>query len=183
MMGAVVRHHAPSMSSIVRTGIRTRTSRRNSHHLPGKHLETRDVKLALRERRPANTEDAPRRRLVRGSPETVGWARCDRSRSSAGSASSERFWPGRGSDWSKPRVADALRLLEGEFASAFPDCEAGALPPFGNLYDVAVYVDRALGRNERIVFQAGTHTVTMNVAYADFQGLARPTVADIAMTR
>ena len=44
---------------------------------------------------------------------------------------------------------------EGEFASAFPDCEAGALPPFGNLHDVAVYVDRVLGRNERIVFQAG----------------------------
>ena len=80
-------------------------------------------------------------------------------------------------------MADALGLLEGEFASAFPDCEAGALPPFGNLYDVAVYVDRALGRNERIVFQAGTHTVTMSVAYQDFERLARPTVADIAMTR
>ena len=72
---------------------------------------------------------------------------------------------------------------EGEFAPAFPDCEAGAMPPFGNPFDVAVYVDRALGRNERIVFQAGTHTVTMSVAYADFERLARPTVADIAMTR
>ena len=72
---------------------------------------------------------------------------------------------------------------EGEFASAFPDCEAGAMPPFGNLYGVAVYVDRALRRNERIVFQDGTHTVTMSVAYADFQRLARPTVADFAMTR
>jgi len=72
---------------------------------------------------------------------------------------------------------------EGEFASAFPDCEAGAMPPFGSLYDVAVYVDRALMRNERIVFQAGTHTVTMSVAYQDFQRLARPTVADIATTR
>jgi len=80
-------------------------------------------------------------------------------------------------------VADALGLLEGEFASAFPDSEAGALPPFGNPYDVAVYVDRALMRNERIVFQAGTHTVTMSVAYADFRRLARPTVADIAMIR
>jgi Ala-tRNA(Pro) deacylase len=79
-------------------------------------------------------------------------------------------------------VADAFGLLEREFASAFPDCEAGALPPFRNLYDVAVYVDRALGRNERIVFQAGTHSVTMSVAYADFERLARP-VADIAMTR
>ena len=72
---------------------------------------------------------------------------------------------------------------EGEFAPAFPDCEAGAMPPFGNLYDVPVYVDRALARNERIVFQAGTHNVTMSVAYTDFQRLARPTVADIAMTR
>jgi len=72
---------------------------------------------------------------------------------------------------------------EGEFAPAFPDCEAGAMPPFGNLYEVPVYVDRALGRNERIVFQAGTHNVTLSVAYADFQRLARPTVADIAMTR
>jgi len=41
----------------------------------------------------------------------------------------------------------------------------------------------SIGPNERIVFQAGTHTVTMNVAYADFERLARPTVADIAMTR
>ena len=81
-------------------------------------------------------------------------------------------------------MADALGLLEGEFASAFPDCEAGALPPFGNLYDVAVYVDRAaLGRNERIVFQAGAHNLTMSIAYADFQRLVRPTVADIAVTR
>jgi len=44
---------------------------------------------------------------------------------------------------------------EGELASAFPDCEAGAMPPFGSLYDVPVYVDRALMRNERIVFQPG----------------------------
>jgi len=81
-------------------------------------------------------------------------------------------------------LGEKTRLAsEGEFAPAFPDCEAGAMPPFGNLYDVPVYVDRALGRNERIVFQAGTHNVTMSVAYADFERLARPTVADIAMTR
>lgn len=72
---------------------------------------------------------------------------------------------------------------EAEFASAFPDCEAGAMPPFGNLYDVPAYVDRQLGRNERIVFQAGTHTVTMSVSYADFERLASPTVADLAVTR
>ena len=93
-----------------------------------------------------------------------------------------------------PSVVDVAKLSEvlgkqvrlaseSEFASAFPDCQAGAMPPFGNLYDVPVYVDQALGQNERIVFQAGTHTVTMSVAYADFERLARPTVAEIAVTR
>jgi Ala-tRNA(Pro) deacylase len=94
-----------------------------------------------------------------------------------------------------PSVVDVARVSEvlggkevrmareAEFASAFPDCEAGAMPPFGNLYDMPAYVDRTLGRNERIVFQAGTHTVTMSVSYADFERLARPTVADLAVTR
>jgi Ala-tRNA(Pro) deacylase len=72
---------------------------------------------------------------------------------------------------------------EKEFAPSFPDCEPGAMPPFGNLYDVPVYVDRALGENEQIVFQAGTHRATMSIAYADFERLARPTVADIAVSR
>jgi Ala-tRNA(Pro) deacylase len=81
-------------------------------------------------------------------------------------------------------VGEDVRLAsESEFATTFADCEAGAMPPFGNLYDLPVYVDLALGRNERIVFQAGTHSVTMNVAYADFERLTRPTVADIAVAR
>ena len=72
---------------------------------------------------------------------------------------------------------------EREFASAFADCEPGAMPPFGNLYEVPVYVDQGLGRNERIVFQAGTHRATMSVAYPDFERLVRPTVTDIALSR
>ena len=80
--------------------------------------------------------------------------------------------------------AKETRLAEeGEFANAFPDCEVGAMPPFGNLYDLPVYVDSGLGTSERIVFQAGTHTVTMSVPYADFERLAHPTVADLAVTR
>ena len=78
----------------------------------------------------------------------------------------------------------AVRVAaEREFAPRFPDCEPGAMPPFGNLYDVPVYVDRSLGNNERIVFQAGTHTVTMTVRYDDFERLAQPTVADLAVAR
>lgn len=72
---------------------------------------------------------------------------------------------------------------EREFAPAFPDCEPGAMPPFGNLYDLPVHVDETLGRNERIVFQAGTHTLTMSVSYADFERLASPNVADLAVAR
>jgi Ala-tRNA(Pro) deacylase len=57
------------------------------------------------------------------------------------------------------------------------------MPPFGNLYDVPVVVDRGLGANDRVVFQAGTHSVTMSVRYADFERLADATVADLAVAR
>ena len=70
------------------------------------------------------------------------------------------------------RLAD-----ESEFAPFFPDCEAGAMPPFGNLYGIPVYAERALAHNEQIVFQLGTHTETMSVPYREFITLARPTLA------
>jgi Ala-tRNA(Pro) deacylase len=54
------------------------------------------------------------------------------------------------------------------------------MPPFGNLYEVPVYVDRALAEDETIVFRSGTHTDTMSVSYEDFEKLVRPTVADVA---
>ena len=69
---------------------------------------------------------------------------------------------------------------EREFGASFPDCEVGAMPPFGNLYGVPVYVDRSLTADESIVFRAGTHTDTMRIAYADFARLVGPTVVDIA---
>jgi Ala-tRNA(Pro) deacylase len=69
---------------------------------------------------------------------------------------------------------------EGELAAVFPDCEVGAMPPFGNLYNVPVYVDRSLAEDETIVVQAGTHTDTISLKYADFARLARPTVVAFA---
>jgi Ala-tRNA(Pro) deacylase len=75
--------------------------------------------------------------------------------------------------------ADEVRLAqEEEFEGTFPDCEVGAMPPFGNLYEVPVYVEAALAEDETIVFRAGTHTDTMSVRYADFERLAEPTVAE-----
>lgn len=72
--------------------------------------------------------------------------------------------------------AREVRLAhEDEFAAVFPDCEVGAMPPFGNLYGIRVYVDDELARDETIVFNAGTHQDTIHMKYADFQRLVQPT--------
>ena len=77
--------------------------------------------------------------------------------------------------------AKEVRLAEeGEFENAFPDCEVGAMPPFGNLYDLPVYVEEALAEDETIFFRAGTHTDTMSVKYTDFERLVEPTIVEFA---
>ena len=63
----------------------------------------------------------------------------------------------------------------------FPGIELGAMPPFGNLYDMAVYVDEALARDERIAFNAGTHSELIQLDYADFERLVQPTVANFSL--
>ncbi len=65
---------------------------------------------------------------------------------------------------------------EQEFGSFFPDCELGAMPPFGSLYHLPVYVDDALAADEEIVFNAGTHRDAIRMRYADFARLAKPTI-------
>jgi len=69
---------------------------------------------------------------------------------------------------------------EEEFAHLFPDCETGAMPPFGNLYGIRVIVDRSLTTDPEIVFQDGTHRETMRIAYADYQRLVQPEVMEFA---
>lgn len=77
--------------------------------------------------------------------------------------------------------AQAVRLAdEVELANLFPDCEVGAMPPFGNLYHLPVYVEKRLEEDETIVFPIGTHTDTMRLTYADFARLVSPTVAAFA---
>lgn len=76
---------------------------------------------------------------------------------------------------------DALRLAsEDEFADSFPGCEVGAMAPFGNLYDVAVFVDQSLREDETITFNAGTHTDAITMAYADFERLVEPVAAEFS---
>ena len=77
--------------------------------------------------------------------------------------------------------AKEVRLArENEFAAAFPDCDVGAMPPLGNLYGVPTYVDRSLTEDQSIVFQAGTHTDTIRLAYKDYERLVKPVVAEFA---
>jgi Ala-tRNA(Pro) deacylase len=78
------------------------------------------------------------------------------------------------------RAGEVRLAQEEEFEGAFADCEVGAMPPFGNLYDMPVYVEETLAEDETIVFRAGTHTDTMSVRYADFERLVKPTVAEFA---
>ena len=69
-----------------------------------------------------------------------------------------------------------IRLAyEQEFIDNFPDCEVGAMPPFGNLYDMNVYVAESLAEDEEIAFNACTHTELIKMKYSDFEKLVKPT--------
>jgi Ala-tRNA(Pro) deacylase len=65
---------------------------------------------------------------------------------------------------------------EEQFQARFPDCETGAMPPFGNLYGMDVYVADTLAQNEEIAFNAGSHVEVIKLAYRDFERLAQPKV-------
>jgi Ala-tRNA(Pro) deacylase len=66
---------------------------------------------------------------------------------------------------------------EHEFAKLFPNCEEGAMPPFGNLYGVPVYVEKSLAEDEEIAFNACSHSELIQLAYKDFARLVKPTIA------
>ena len=69
---------------------------------------------------------------------------------------------------------------EREFADLFPRCEVGAMPPFGCLWEMDTYADSHLREDEFIAFNAGTHTELVKLAFADFERLVHPTIADLS---
>lgn len=69
---------------------------------------------------------------------------------------------------------------EAEFRSRFPGCETGAMPPFGNLYDMDVFADITLTRDREIAFNAGSHKELIRLDYADFARLAKPKLIRLA---
>jgi Ala-tRNA(Pro) deacylase len=77
--------------------------------------------------------------------------------------------------------AETLSLAkEREFKESFPECEIGAMPPFGNLYGMGVFVDESLTQDKEIAFNAGSHNELIRLSYADFERLVKPTVLKLA---
>lgn len=72
---------------------------------------------------------------------------------------------------------------EDEFKESFPDCEVGAMPPFGNLYGMPVFADESLLRDKEIAFNAGSHRELVRIAWEDFDHLVQPRVMQIASVR
>ena len=75
---------------------------------------------------------------------------------------------------------DVRLASELEFQNQFPDCEVGAMPPFGNLYDMDVFMSPHLAEDEIIAFNAGTHTELIQLAYNDYFSLAAPSVVRLS---
>jgi Ala-tRNA(Pro) deacylase len=71
---------------------------------------------------------------------------------------------------------------ETDFRDKFPECETGAMPPFGQLYGMPVFVDESLTRDKEIAFNAGTHHELIRLSYEDFSRLVQPKVAKFSTT-
>lgn len=80
-------------------------------------------------------------------------------------------------------VKEVRLATEFEFTGLFADCDVGAMPPFGNLYSLPVYVEESLTRDGEILFNAGTHQDTIRMKYADFARLVKPQVISFALER
>lgn len=88
-------------------------------------------------------------------------------------------------DFQKFKIAlslhEAALADEREIAALFPGCEVGAMPPFGQLAGIEVYVDTNLLENDAIAFNAGTHTDMIKIKFKDFMRLENPSVADFSV--
>lgn len=74
---------------------------------------------------------------------------------------------------------EARLATEDEFRGLFPECELGAMPPFGNLFSMPVVVAEELTEDDDIAFNAGSHTELVRMAYEDYRRLVEPRVVDL----
>ena len=71
-------------------------------------------------------------------------------------------------------------VLDAEFQGLYPDCDLGAMPPFGELYGQRTFIDEMLREEERIAFHAGDHRTAVEMSYSDFERLCQPVPADLS---
>ena len=87
-------------------------------------------------------------------------------------------------DFNKLKAAVGAKSIElaseSEFKDRFPSCEVGAMPPFGNLFNMKVLVDTTLAEDKEFAFNAGTHHELIRLPYADYERLVKPTPATFA---
>jgi Ala-tRNA(Pro) deacylase len=77
--------------------------------------------------------------------------------------------------------AKSIELAEEEeVGKLFADCELGAEPPFGNLYDLPTIMDKSLEDDDHIVFQAGSHDKAVKITMADYRKLVNPQILDFS---
>jgi len=76
------------------------------------------------------------------------------------------------------RRKSLLLASEEELRQVFPDCEVGAMPPYGNLYDMPVFADTCFGETRDLAFQAGNHHEIVQVSFGDFARTAQPVITD-----
>ncbi len=88
-------------------------------------------------------------------------------------------------DLAAVKAASGARKLslapEAEMQALFPDCETGAMPPFGNLYGLPVYIDNCFSGAEPLFFQAGNHHEVVRMAYRDYERLVRPVAGEFCL--
>jgi Ala-tRNA(Pro) deacylase len=78
-------------------------------------------------------------------------------------------------------VEEVELASEDEFENLFPDCELGAMPPFGNFYEIDTLVAEALTEDEEIAFNAGTHKEVVKMAYSDYEELVQPQILPVGI--
>jgi len=90
-------------------------------------------------------------------------------------------------DFNKLKAATGAKNVElaseSEFKDRFPACEVGAMPPFGNLFDIKVLVDKTLAEDKEISFNAGNHHELIRMSYADYERLTRPNLVSFTIQK
>ena len=78
-------------------------------------------------------------------------------------------------------VEDIKLATEQEFSSLFPDCEVGAMPPFGNLYGMDVFISESISEQDEIAFNAGSHSEVIRMNYKDYENLVTPSLIVLSL--